>query len=269
VRDRLRQLWMTPHGLIKAAMASGARVDGKVISLTLEGRDVKVTLNRQNLVERVEYSTDNPVLGDTLVETTYSQYADYGGVKFPARIVEKQDRFLTLDVNTGFKSLAPVDLSSPDRGTFHGVIREAQKAVLARYLLVQDQVLVRPARFREAGVRTSPAERTPRSVGSQIRSNAGAPGGQTDHGPSMSGATGAQVGLRQLMWLSGAAVLHRRHPRRVPWAGSAVPTVPVRSRYSIYECDVRRVDPLSERHVRGWKHITMDFGAIRWNGIRS
>ena len=32
------------------------------------------------------------------VEITYSDYADFGGVKFPRHIVEKQDGFETLDI---------------------------------------------------------------------------------------------------------------------------------------------------------------------------
>lgn len=98
VSDRLRQVWLTPHGVIKAAVASGATASGNVIALEIEGRDVKVTLNDQNLVDRVEYLTTNSVVGDVPVEITYSEYADYGGVKFPTRIVEKQDGFETLDV---------------------------------------------------------------------------------------------------------------------------------------------------------------------------
>ena len=57
-----------------------------------------MTLNDQNLVDRVEYLTTNSVVGDVPVEITYSDYADFGGVKFPRRIVEKQDGFETLDV---------------------------------------------------------------------------------------------------------------------------------------------------------------------------
>jgi glyoxylase-like metal-dependent hydrolase (beta-lactamase superfamily II) len=98
VRDRVRQVWLTPHGVIKAALASGVTANGNVVSLNIEGRDVKVTLNDQNLVDRVEYLTANAVVGDVPVEITYSDYADYGGIKFPTRIVEKQDGFETLDV---------------------------------------------------------------------------------------------------------------------------------------------------------------------------
>jgi glyoxylase-like metal-dependent hydrolase (beta-lactamase superfamily II) len=98
VSDRLRQVWLTPHGVIKAALNSGAAANGNVVSLSIEGRDVKVTLNDQNLVERVEYLTSNSVVGDVPVEVTYSDYADYSGIKFPTHIVEKQDGYETLDV---------------------------------------------------------------------------------------------------------------------------------------------------------------------------
>jgi glyoxylase-like metal-dependent hydrolase (beta-lactamase superfamily II) len=114
VSERLRQLWLTPHGVIKAAVARGATASGNVVSLNIEGRDVKVTLNGENLVERIEYLTTNSVVGDVPVEITYSDYADFDGVKFPRRIVEKQDGFETLDVTiTDVKPNAAVALPVP------------------------------------------------------------------------------------------------------------------------------------------------------------
>lgn len=114
VRDRLRQVWLTPHGVIKAAIASGTAANGNLIVLNIEGRDVKVTLNDQNLVDRVEYLTTNSVVGDVPVEITYSDYADYAGVKFPTRIIEKQDGFETLDVTIrDVKPNAAVSLEVP------------------------------------------------------------------------------------------------------------------------------------------------------------
>ena len=96
--DRLRDVWLTPHGVIKAAVASGATANGNAFTVTIEGRQVKATLNDQNLVDHVEYLTTNSVVGDVPVELTYSDYADFGGIKFPAHIVEKQDGFQTLDI---------------------------------------------------------------------------------------------------------------------------------------------------------------------------
>src|ERR1700704_1450292 len=83
VGDRLRALWATPHGVIKAALANGGTLDGKVINFKIEGRDVKATLNDQNLVEKVEFLSTNEVVGDYPIEITYSDYADYGGGEFP------------------------------------------------------------------------------------------------------------------------------------------------------------------------------------------
>jgi glyoxylase-like metal-dependent hydrolase (beta-lactamase superfamily II) len=96
--ERLQDLWMTPHGLIKAALASGAKASGKVIPLTIEGQAVKVTLNNANLVDRVEYMIANPVLGDMPIDITYSDYQDHGGTKFPRRIVERWSGYPILDI---------------------------------------------------------------------------------------------------------------------------------------------------------------------------
>jgi glyoxylase-like metal-dependent hydrolase (beta-lactamase superfamily II) len=80
----------------------------------VENRDVKVTLNQQNFVERVEYLTGNSVVGDVPVIVTYSDYAPFGGIQFPKHIVEKQDGFDTLDITiTDVKPNAAVSLPVP------------------------------------------------------------------------------------------------------------------------------------------------------------
>ena len=40
-------------------------------------------INAQNEVTRVQTWIDNPILGDTEVLFTYSDYKDFGGVRFP------------------------------------------------------------------------------------------------------------------------------------------------------------------------------------------
>ena len=112
--ERLRQIWLTPHGVVKAAMASGVQADGNTINFKAEGRDVKATLNDQNLVERVEYLTTNSVVGDVPVEVTYSDYAKFGDIQFPRHIVEKQDGFPTLDITiTDVQPNAAISLPVP------------------------------------------------------------------------------------------------------------------------------------------------------------
>jgi glyoxylase-like metal-dependent hydrolase (beta-lactamase superfamily II) len=107
VEDRLRAIWLTPHGVIKAAQNAAAqtiitRQTGAggaattVIVFPARGLDVKATLTGDNLVERVETRGADPFFGDIITETTYSDYRDFGGVKFPTRIVQAQGGFPTL-----------------------------------------------------------------------------------------------------------------------------------------------------------------------------
>jgi len=98
VADRRRAIWLTPHGAVKAAIANNATVNGNVLTFRAEDRDIRVTLNDENLVEKVEYLTTNSVVGDVPVEITFSDYAQFGAIQFPRRIVEKQDGFDTLDI---------------------------------------------------------------------------------------------------------------------------------------------------------------------------
>jgi glyoxylase-like metal-dependent hydrolase (beta-lactamase superfamily II) len=97
------QIWLTPHGFLKAAAAHKATLSTaggrRTLSFSALGKyTVTGTLDGQNLVERVETRVDNTMLGDMLVEAVYSGYRDHGGVKFPSRIVERQGGHPTLDI---------------------------------------------------------------------------------------------------------------------------------------------------------------------------
>jgi len=116
-------LALTPHGWVNAAMnakptLSSARVDGKpmtVVSFTSrEKYKVSGYVSQQNVLERVETWTGNPILGDMLIETTYADYRDFGGVKFPTRIVQKQGGFPTLELTVrDVQPNAPVNIQAP------------------------------------------------------------------------------------------------------------------------------------------------------------
>ena len=101
--ERKLALWATPQGFVKAAMANKATTrnvrGGTEVSFMVDGK-YKMTgvLNAQGQVDRVQTWIDNPVLGDMLVETTYSGYKDFGGVTFPSRIVQTQGGQTSLDV---------------------------------------------------------------------------------------------------------------------------------------------------------------------------
>jgi glyoxylase-like metal-dependent hydrolase (beta-lactamase superfamily II) len=98
VEERLQRLWATPHGVIKAALANAGKVEGDTITVNVGGRDFKATLNAQNLVEKVSYLSTNEVVGDYPIEIAYTDYADFGGVKFPRHIVQNEDGHPTFDI---------------------------------------------------------------------------------------------------------------------------------------------------------------------------
>lgn len=98
VDERLLVLWMSPLGVIKAAQQNKATVSGRTISFTAQGSNIKATLAADNKVQKVETLIDNTVTGDTPVEWEYSAYQDFGGVKYPTRIVQKQGGFPILDL---------------------------------------------------------------------------------------------------------------------------------------------------------------------------
>jgi glyoxylase-like metal-dependent hydrolase (beta-lactamase superfamily II) len=114
--DRQLQLWTTPHGVIKMAMASNAPVQGNTFSFTSPGRfRIWGTVNSQNLVEKVIALVPNAVLGDMRVEINYSDYKDFGGVKFPMKIKQTIGDYPALDLTvTDVQPNAAVNIAIPD-----------------------------------------------------------------------------------------------------------------------------------------------------------
>ena len=55
-------------------------------------------INDQNMVESVETWIDNPMLGDMLFEAVYTDYKDFGGVKFPTQDRAEAGRLPILDL---------------------------------------------------------------------------------------------------------------------------------------------------------------------------
>jgi glyoxylase-like metal-dependent hydrolase (beta-lactamase superfamily II) len=121
VEERVMEIWATPHGFLKAAAAnnatSEATVGGSDVTFTVNGKYRYVgRINPQNQVERVQTWIDNPVLGDTPVEITYSDYRDFGGVMFPARIVRTQGGHPVLDITVASVAANPtVSIDVPEQ----------------------------------------------------------------------------------------------------------------------------------------------------------
>jgi len=124
VADRTHQLWTTPHGVIGSAIRNNATVqwrtkDGKsiaAVSFTDPGKFTATAfLNDEYLVERVESRLPDAVLGEVSAVTVYSDYRDFGGVKFPMRIQQSQGDFPTLELAVKeVQPNAPADIQVPD-----------------------------------------------------------------------------------------------------------------------------------------------------------
>jgi glyoxylase-like metal-dependent hydrolase (beta-lactamase superfamily II) len=118
--ERQLQIWLTPHGFLNGAMQNNATArkgkGGTEVSFTAMGKfKVTGTVDSQGLVTKTETRIPNPVLGDMLVETDYSAYKDFTGVKFPTVIVQKQGGYPLLDLAvTDVKTNVPLDLTVPD-----------------------------------------------------------------------------------------------------------------------------------------------------------
>jgi glyoxylase-like metal-dependent hydrolase (beta-lactamase superfamily II) len=103
------ELMMTvPYSFLRAAAKAS---DATVKSQTMGGKKYTVVsftamnkapargyFNEQNMLEKVETKIDNTVLGDIPYEAAFTDYKDFGGVKFPTHIVQKQGGYPVLDL---------------------------------------------------------------------------------------------------------------------------------------------------------------------------
>ncbi|MCU1336163.1 MAG: fold metallo-hydrolase [Bryobacterales bacterium] len=115
------QFAMLPLGFLKMAQEKNATVSKEkkytVLTFPMENgtaykTNVKGYINNQGLVERVETMVDQPMLGDVKWEVAFSNYKDFGGVKFPTSIVQRQGGPKILEMTVAdVKVNQPVDLA--------------------------------------------------------------------------------------------------------------------------------------------------------------
>lgn len=120
VAERQAEIWSTPHGFIKAALANNASSkpvkNGVEVSFTVDGKYRYVgTINASNEVDNIKTWIDTPVLGDTLVETEFARYKDYNGIRFPSEIVRLQGGHPVLAVRVAeVKANPSIAITPPD-----------------------------------------------------------------------------------------------------------------------------------------------------------
>ena len=121
---RIHDLWTSPHGVLKAAARNEASASTRqenglsytALSFTEPGRFAATAwVDASGLVSKVESRMPHPVTGDTAVVTTYADYKDFGGVKFPQRIRQSQGGSMVLDIAVkDVKANVAVDIAVPD-----------------------------------------------------------------------------------------------------------------------------------------------------------
>ena len=119
VAARLQQIWLTPHGFLRAASANGATTrrvpQGIEIAFFHRGKRYLGVVDRQNLVERVQTWVDHPVLGEMLVDVIYRDYEKVDGIMFPMHIMQSQGGNVSLDVwVSAVHSNVPFEVTTPD-----------------------------------------------------------------------------------------------------------------------------------------------------------
>jgi glyoxylase-like metal-dependent hydrolase (beta-lactamase superfamily II) len=119
--ERQLHIWLTPHGFLKAAAAASDAMltedeGSSRISFTALGKyKVDGTIDQANHVTRVATQIANPVLGDTDIVATYSEYRDFGGIQFPGKILIEQGGFPLWDLTiNAVMPNAALDLTVPE-----------------------------------------------------------------------------------------------------------------------------------------------------------
>lgn len=123
VEERAAEIWATPQGFFKAALTNNAKTESingnEKVSFNFGGKYRYIgIINNKHQLESVQTFIDNPVLGDTLVETKFSDYKDFAGVQFPQHIVRNQGGYPVLDLNVSAVKVNPaVDIAIPQEAT--------------------------------------------------------------------------------------------------------------------------------------------------------
>jgi glyoxylase-like metal-dependent hydrolase (beta-lactamase superfamily II) len=120
------EIWVTPWGFLKGAAANAAtvrsqRLGGKTYNIVSwmppqkapSGQAYRLNgyINDQNMIERVETWVEHPILGDLHVETSYSNYQDFGGLKVPTRVVQKRAGLTTFEATITSATANPPNLA--------------------------------------------------------------------------------------------------------------------------------------------------------------
>ncbi len=120
------EIWVTPWAFLRGAAANNAtarseRVGGKTYQVVSwmpaqkapSGQPYRVNgyINDQNLIEHVETWVEHPVVGDLHVDTWYSDYKEFDGVKAPSKITQKRNGVTTFEATITSARANPANIT--------------------------------------------------------------------------------------------------------------------------------------------------------------
>ena len=122
--ERRQRIWITPHGFLKAALGNQPALrpagNGTEVSFYLGTQRFIGFINSKNEVERVRTWVKR-ASGDLLIDTTYTEYRQFGSTLFPTRIVQRVTGEPVLDLSiTAVQPNAPVRVVVPATLTASG-----------------------------------------------------------------------------------------------------------------------------------------------------
>jgi glyoxylase-like metal-dependent hydrolase (beta-lactamase superfamily II) len=140
-RDRRTELFHHPVGIVRAALEPGAELSNAHTSGQERAVDIKtqtgLTLTlaidgTTHLPTRVVSMADNVNLGDVAIETSFADYQDVSGLKLPAHITTKTDRWMTSDITLTKQSVdgESGDLAAPTDANASRVPAQFPEAVI-------------------------------------------------------------------------------------------------------------------------------------------
>jgi glyoxylase-like metal-dependent hydrolase (beta-lactamase superfamily II) len=113
-------LWSTPHGFMKAALANHATTKaadgGTLVSFMIDGKYRMIgTIDAAGDLVQVRTWVAQSIVGDMLIEIDYRDYRDFGGVRFPSRIVQRTDGFPSLELTVADVTVNhAVEITAPE-----------------------------------------------------------------------------------------------------------------------------------------------------------
>ena len=106
-RDRRADIFHHPITIVRAALDPGAKLANptaiggeRAVQVTIANGQVFTLAidNGTKLPTRVASMTDNPNLGDVAIETTFADYQEVSGLKLPARLTTRTDKYTTAEI---------------------------------------------------------------------------------------------------------------------------------------------------------------------------